>query len=56
MSKYPEGTCLFAGGSEHVDNAKDYIKKNNLTSEDIELVGNDKETLIITKKCVELTA
>lgn len=57
--KVKAGSVLFAGYNcpEHIEAAKEYIKRNSLTGEDVKM-ESDKETqtelLVVTKKEVEL--
>lgn len=52
MTVFPEKFCLFAGGKEHLEEAKAYIKKHGLTSEDVRILCNDEddELLVITRR------
>jgi hypothetical protein len=54
--KFPAKFCLFAGDAcqEHIDEAKNYVKRMGLTSEDVKIICNDENVLIITKREVEI--
>jgi len=54
MTTYPPRFCLFAGGKDHLDEAKKYVKRFGLTSEDVKITSNGKEILVMTKKEVKL--
>jgi len=41
---------LFAGGHEHIEQAKQYIKNNGLSAENVRLVKTDKDIIVRTKK------
>lgn len=43
------GTVIFAGWEEHIEEAKEYIKKNGFTQEDVALVKRGEQTLVILK-------
>jgi len=53
---FTQGYTLFAGSNcpEHIQEAKDYISRNNLTRDDVKLLSNDDEVLVITKRNVKL--
>lgn len=53
--KVETGFVLLAGCNipEHILYAKEYIKKNELTNEDVRLIGNNNEILIITKRDID---
>lgn len=51
------GSTLFAGCADwqpHTEEAKKYIEKYALTSEDVKLVKRGEQLLIITKRNIEL--
>ena len=43
------GTVLFAGGEEHLDYAKEYIKQNGFTQEQVALVRRNEKILVIIR-------
>lgn len=57
LNKYPERFCLFAGSGddpEHIEEAKKYVKKHGLTSEDVKIISNGEQVLVVTKREIEL--
>lgn len=52
MNKYPSKFCLFAApvGDEYIEEAKNYIKKNGLTSDDVRILKSDTDVTVWTKR------
>ena len=50
--KYPAGMILFAGNDcpEHLEAAREYIKVNKLTNEDVKLLRTDCGSIVIKVK------
>jgi len=52
----PPDYVLFAGVNcpEHIEDAKEYIRRNELTSDDVKMMASEKSLLIVSKKEVAL--
>jgi len=55
--EYRKGTILLAAppDDKYVEIAKEYIKKYNLTAEDVKIMRNEKGINVITKRALTLT-